>query len=112
MVYHIMHMDIPLIDIETDSKHRVIAYKKLVPDSCRMQPFCGDNIHAKRLYDFLKDRCYDDKRSDLPDILAAHGMTTNDPYTWCRKTHGVTYEDFFWIKYDDEEIEWKDVRVR
>lgn len=111
MVYHIMHTDTPVIDIITEGKYKVIGYKKFVPDS-PMQPFWGDNITPKRFYDFLKDRCYEDGRADLKDILEAHGMESNDPYEWCKRTHGVTYEDFFWLKIDEEDIEWKDVRIR
>jgi len=37
-------------------------------------------------------------------------MKSNDPWEWNRKTHGVTWEDFFWIKFDGESISWEDVR--
>ena len=45
-------------------------------------------------------------------ILAAHGLTENNPYEWCRKTHGVMYNDFWWIKFPGETIKWDDVKVR
>ena len=90
MIYHIMHKDIPVADVYTNEHH----------------------IFTERFYMFMKDRCYEDGRADLPQILAAAGMTENDPYEWCKRTHGVTYDDFFWIKYDGEEIAWKDVKLR
>lgn len=40
------------------------------------------------------------------------GLSENNPWKWCRISHGVTYEDFFWIRFEDEDIQWKDVRVR
>ena len=104
-------MDIPVIDIETNEKNRVIGYKKYIPDG-RMQVMWGNNITTERLYNFLKSRCYEDNRADLQEILEYHGLTSNNPYEWCRLTHGVTYEDFTWIRYDDEQLEWKDVRIR
>lgn len=109
MVYHIMHLDIPVIDIEADRCKRMVSYTKHLPDTDRKQVFRGD-INAERLYTFLKDRCYEDGRRDLPEILEAHGMTYNDPYIWCQKTHGVTYEDFLWVKVDDEKITWEEVK--
>ncbi len=111
MIYHIMFRDTPVIDIVTDDMQRVVKYEKFVPDK-PPQAFWGDNINAKRLYDFLKGRCYEDSRPDLKEILAAHGLETNDPYRWCRKTHGVTYEDFYWIRYDDEDLTWEEVKIR
>ena len=46
-------------------------------------------------YNFLKDRCHEDGRADLHEILAQAGMTENNPYQWVRLTHGVTWDDFF-----------------
>ena len=109
--YHIMTGDTPSIDITMDEKHKIISYKKHIPDKPG-QVFWGDNINSVRVYEFLKSRCYEDGRADLKDILSYHGLDGNNPYEWCRLTHGVTYEDFYWIRYDDEDIEWKDVRIR
>lgn len=111
MIYHIMDRDEPVIDIETDDKNKVIAFKKYRPDKPG-QIFWGSNITTERFFNFLKSRCYEDCRADLPDILEYHGLESNNPYEWNRITHGVTYEDFIWIRYDNEKIEWKDVRIR
>ena len=111
MVYHIMFRDEPVLDIEVDNKNRVVRWEKFVPDGMK-QPIWGDNINTMRLYDFLKSRCYEDGRSGLTEILTEAGMETNNPYEWVRVCHGVTWEDFFWVKIDDEDISWDEVRVR
>lgn len=112
MIYHIMNKDMQIIDIETDRLNRVISYHKYISDT-PMQIFWGE-VTTKRFYDFLKDRCYEDGRADLEDILRYHGLSSNNPYEWVRLTHGVTYEDFVWIKFDDDpkNIKWKDVNIR
>lgn len=111
MIYHFMALDEPVIDIEVDEKNRILGYKKHVLD-CPKQPFWGDNITTERLYKFLKSRCYEDCRANLKEILDAHGLASNNAYEWNKLTHGVTYEDFFWIKYDDEDLKWEDVSIR
>lgn len=111
MVYHIMHMNTPVIDIITNENNTSLTYTKFVPDSPK-QPFWGENITIARFYNFLKSRCYEDSRRDLPEILAYHGLKSNNPYEWVKISHGVTYEDFFWIKFDNECITWEDVKIR
>ena len=111
MVYHIMFQNTHVADVYTNEHHIFQKIEKFVPDS-PIQPFWGDNMSTERFYMFMKDRCYEDSRGDLPQILASVGMTENNPYEWCKLTHGVTYEDFFWIKYEGEDIRWEDVRVR
>lgn len=111
MTYHILMKDIPVIDIITDELNKVIDFKKFVPDG-PMQPFWGNNITTERFYDFLHDRCYEDGYLGLKDVLHNAGLSSNNPYLWNRRTHGVSFEDFFWIRYDDENIKWDDVRVQ
>ena len=111
MIYHIMYKNEKVADIETDKNNKIIRFAKIMPDGIK-QPFSGDNLSFVRFYDFLKDRCYEDCRENLQDILSTVGMNNNDPYKWNKITHGVTWEDYFWIKYDDENLTWEDVRVR
>ena len=76
------------------------------------QPFIGNYEPKRMVYDFLKSRCFDNGRADLGKILLAAGLSSNDPYEWCIKTHGVTYDDMFWIKYDGEVLTWTDMNPR
>ena len=116
MVYHIMFRNTPVADVIRE-KYFVASIHKYVKDG-PCQPFWGDmeklsrQALTNRFYMFLKDRCYEDGRADLPVILEQAGLTSNNPYEFVRLSHGVTYEDFFWIKFDDEDIRWEDVRVR
>lgn len=75
-------------------------------------PFAGGKVDKKRVDAFLKSRCPDYERGDLRELLERHGLDILDPEAWCRKTHGVSYDDFFWIRFPDENITWEDVRLR
>lgn len=111
MVYHVMHMNTPVADVYTNEHNIFQRINRLVPDG-PTQPFWEGPMSTQRFYEFMKGRCYEDGRGDLGRILAAAGMTENNPYEWCRRTHGVTWEDFFWIRYEGEDITWEDVRIR
>lgn len=74
----------------------------------------GDDTTIEDVYNFLESRCYEDCRYNLQEILASAGMTSNNPWEWCRKTHGVTYDDFYWLRFpdDSDDISWEKVKIR
>lgn len=110
-VYHVMLCDEPVADVSLSSDKKQIRFKKWKTDGIE-QPFSGDQLTLERFYRFLKSRCYEDHRADLPEILQKAHFLDNNPYDWVRLTHGVTYDDFFWIRLDQETISWDDVRIR
>ena len=97
-------------DVHIDTEKNETSIKRYVLGP--KQPFMCDRQDIYYIYDFLESRCFENGRPDLPKILAAHGLTENNPYEWCRKTHGVMYNDFWWIKFPVETIKWDDVKVR
>ena len=60
----------------------------------------------------LKMRCWDPGRPDIKELLAACGLTKYIPLDIVRKTHGVSYNDFLWIKFPGENLKAEDVLVR
>lgn len=111
MEFTVMHKDEPVTIVTLSEDKKTVSIQKLIPDSIK-QPFSGNKLDLERVYNFLKDRCYEDCRGDLEEILSQAGLTYNNPWKWMKITHGVTYEDFFWIRFPGETITWEDVRVR
>ena len=109
--YHIMWEDRPVTDVTLSNDHKEITYTLFMPAGCN-QPFCAGRLDLERFYRFLKDRCYEDNRGDLPEILEEAGMSSNNPWEWVRLTHGVTWHDHIWIRFDEEEISWEEVKLR
>ena len=60
----------------------------------------------------LKMRCWDPGRPDIRELLAACGLTKYVPLDIVKKTHGVSYNDFLWIKFPGEDLRAEDVLVR
>lgn len=111
MEFTVMHKNEPVAVVKITDDKRGVTIDKLIPD-CIRQPFGGDRQDLERVYNFLKDRCYEDGRGDLPEILAQAGLESNNPWEWVKLSHGVTYEDFFWIRFPGEDLTWEDVKVR
>lgn len=111
MEFTVMCRDMPVAIVKISDNKKCAEIQKLVPDSLS-QPFGGKKLDTERVYEFLKGRCYEDGRADLREILDQAGLSENNPWEWVRITHGVTYEDMFWVRFPGEELTWQDVRVR
>lgn len=109
--FTVMHQNEQVARVQVSDDHRTVRVDKLVPDSI-IQPFGGNDLSINRIYNFLKSRCYEDGRADLQEILCQAGLKDNNPWEWNRITHGVTWEDYLWIKFEGEEISWENVRWR
>lgn len=64
MEFTVMYKDEPVAFVRLSEDKKQVDIQKLVPDSLK-QPFCGNKLDLERVYNFLKDRCYEDGRSDL-----------------------------------------------
>ena len=109
--FTVMHRDTPVAEVFISKDRKEVKVNKLVPDSI-IQPFGGNNLSLNRVYEFLKSRCYEDGRVDLKEILKQAQLSSNDPWKWNKITHGVMWDDELWIKYENENLCWEDVRWR
>lgn len=107
--FTVMHKNNPVADVFISDNHKQVKIEKLVPDSI-IQPFGGNNTSLERVYAFLKSRCYEDCRADIDEILKQANLMSNNPWEWNKITHGVMCDDQLWIKYEDENLCWEDVR--
>ena len=106
-----MHKNQPVAEVKVSDNRQEVSIKKLIPDSV-YQPFGGNNQSIHRVYSFLKSRCYEDDRDGLDIILKQAGLTSNNPWEWNKITHGVMWDDFLWIKFENENLSWEDVQWR
>lgn len=109
--FTVMCMDRPVANVKIADDKKCVEIEKLIPDSI-LQPFSGTKLDMERVYQFLKGRCYEDGRADLHEILEQAGMKDNNPWEWMKITHGVTYEDTYWIRFPGEDLTWQEVKVR
>lgn len=107
--YTVMHKNTPVLKLLYQGNR--LLDSTVLTDNRFILPIVGD-IDEIRVYNFMKSRCYEDNRDDLVEILSQAKMTENNPWEWIVLTHGVTYEDFWWIKINEEDITWEQVQVR
>ena len=110
-IFTVMHKNEKVAHVCVSSDHKEVSITKYVSDGIK-QPFSGNKLDLERVYYFLKDRCFEDGYAELQKVLEKFEMVSNDPWEWNRKTHGVTWDDYFWLKFDGEDIVWEDVKWR
>ena len=76
------------------------------------QIFSSDNISRNQLNEVLKLRCFEEGRADIHSKLIALGLMEYNPLEIVKRTHGVSYNDYIWIRFPGENITAEDVLVR
>ena len=76
------------------------------------QIFHADEITRNQLMEALKLRCLEEGRPDINEWLKYRGLSSYNPLEIVRKTHGVSYNDYIWIRFPGENLRAEDVLVR
>ena len=73
-----------------------------------------EEVDINYLEEMFEDRCFPRERVNCKDILRRLGLDCYEPELICRKTHGMQFDDFFWIKFDNDEesLCWDDIKLR
>lgn len=91
---------------------RTNVYVKSYTDSPVKRLFPNKTITREQAYKCLKTRCWDSSRPDIRELLVARGIKDYDPLEIVKKTHGVSWNDYLWIKFPGENLRAEDVLVR
>lgn len=107
-----MNKDNPILDVKYDltkAESKWLGEKHIkIPRG--MFP---ENITVKNISAFCESRQPPRTRVDIDRILREkYDMREYLPMQMCKKSHGITMSDFLWMKFDDEDIMYADVRVR
>ncbi len=73
------------------------------------QIFHDDEMDVFRLSTVLETRCWQRDCRNIDNYLKKLGIAYYDPLAIVQKTHGVSYNDFLWFKFNGESLTWKDV---
>jgi len=111
MKFSVMWKNELCADVEIDEKRNVHVTKYKDDKDVSKMPFGGPKTDIFRIADFLESRWYERGRSDFNELLEIVGCE-DDLYDIVKKTHGVMFEDFLWIKFEGEELTWEDVKIR
>jgi len=73
------------------------------------QIFRDDELDVFKLSSILETRCWLRDCRNIDNYLKKLDIQYYDPLAIVRKTHGVSYNDFLWFRFNGESLTWKDV---
>jgi len=76
------------------------------------QIFHEGEIDLFRLSTILETRCWQRDCRNIDNYLKKLDIPYYDPLAIVKKTHGVSYNDFLWFRFNGESLTWKDVAPR
>ncbi len=98
-------------DVRISADRRTVEYHRYSDGMCE-SPFGFDHPTFEQMYRFMESRCMPKGRLQLQEYLDDLGLEEYNVYQILRKTHGVMWEDFLWLKFDGESVTWDEVKVR
>ncbi|MFB5265251.1 hypothetical protein ACE41H_00405 [Paenibacillus enshidis] len=71
-----------------------------------------ETITLSDVVDYFESRCFPRTRHHADKLLKTLGLSEYDPNEIVKKTHGVLYDDYVWLRFEGEELTCKDVHPR
>ena len=100
-------------DFEVDDEaHAVSNYHKYTDDWLYWPFGYYDYVDYDHYMSFLEDRCPDADAWNIKEILSNFGLMFYSPFDIVKRTHGLMFGDYLWIRFDKEEVTYDDIRVR
>lgn len=112
MKFTIMWMDTPQMNVYLDGvniKSEILVEKPVVWVPLNIYP---DKITHHTFNRFLESRVPDKRRADIDLILKRYDIPFFNPIWMIQKSYGRNMNDFLWIKIDDKEVSFNDIRLR
>lgn len=71
-----------------------------------------ENITWKNINAWLETRTVPRTRYDIEDILRKFGLKEYNAYAMCKKSHALSMSDYIWIRFEGEDINYDNIKIR
>lgn len=79
-------------------------------DDIVAQAFGNNKVTIDSVDEFFKDRVFAESRIDKDVLLNILGLKVFDAESIARKTHGMLVNDLFWVRFDNEDLTYEDIK--
>ena len=108
--FTIMSQDDEVAHVIANFETSDISYKEYIIHPAFKQ--LPDNPDIHDLYNWLEDRCFPRNRDNMEKHLTNLGLTSYNPLKIVKKTRGIMWEDYIWIRFDGEDVRWDEIKHR
>ena len=74
--------------------------------------FRAGKVPKSHVYTMMSYRMWPKDRPGIDEILKHLGLKEYDEEQILRKTHGLIRDDYNWIMFEDENINYDDIKIR
>lgn len=112
--FEIYHYDNKIADIELNPNNKLgtIKVKQYTNDFFRQFKKPDEEVTSEDFHKWLKWRTFPEDRANRDEILHLLGLKSYNRLDIIAKTHAVMADDDIWVKFDGEELTYKDVSLR
>ena len=111
--FQYMKLNQTTADVEVDYSAKTVVYRPYTEDVYALPFGVNKTPTIADVVRFLESRCFPKERSNCKQILKDLGLDEYTPLEIVRKTHGRQYEDFCWVKFDGEVLDYEaDIKLR
>lgn len=80
-------------------------------DDIILQAFGRREITIGTVDEFFRERVFPETRVNCKKLLRQIGFKNYNAESIARKTHGILYNDVFWLRFGGENLIWEDVKA-
>jgi len=100
-------------DVEVDYAAKTVKYVPHTTDIYALPFGVRQNPNIADVSRFFESRCFPKEQRNCKQLLEDLGLEEYIPLDIVRKTHGRQLEDYCWIKFEGEELDYeKDIKLR
>jgi len=114
MVFWVMEKETELAKVTADYKTGTVHVENYTEDTI-FRPFGirESGLTIDDLEYFMETRCFPRGRANAKQLLSDLGLNSYDPIGIVTKTHGKLWDDFCWIKFEGEDLDYeRDIKLR
>lgn len=64
------------------------------------------------MLEILEGRCFPRNRANIDELLSAMGLKEYQVMDIIKKTHGLKWDDYTWIRFEGENLTYEDIKIR
>jgi|SRR5690606_22194414 len=111
--FEVLWRDELVAKVSVDFKRQKVVAEQFTTNPLRKAfPKGTDNLKVSDVLDFLESRCFPRERADRDKVLESIELNYYRPLHIVRKTHGVQFDDFMWVRFEGESLKHDDIKVR
>ena len=100
-------------EVQVDYAAKTVTYRPYTDDIYALPFGTNKSPSIVDVMTFFESRCFPKERRNCRQILEDLGLDEYVPLEIVRKTHGRQLEDYCWIKFEGEELDYeRDIKLR